>query len=83
MKKVSEIAQYMRSNPSLAVGLDGSMDPRGSDPRNEELSNRRVRAIRDALVEAGVPISRIQTGQYGDARLRQDRRVAVMLGAVN
>ena len=83
MKKVSEIAHYMRNNPSLAVGLDGTMDPRGTDPRNQDLSDRRVRSIRNALVEAGVPISRIQIGAYGDARLAQDRRVAVMLSTAN
>jgi hypothetical protein len=28
MKKVSQIAPYMQENPSLTLGLDGSMDPR-------------------------------------------------------
>jgi outer membrane protein OmpA-like peptidoglycan-associated protein len=83
MTKVSEIARYMQHNPSLAVGIDGSMAPRGTDPRNQDLCNRRVRAIHDALVEAGVPIYRIQTGQFGDRHLAQDRRVAVLLCTAN
>jgi outer membrane protein OmpA-like peptidoglycan-associated protein len=83
MKKVSEIARYMKNNPSLAVGLDGSMDPRGTDPRNQDLSDRRVRAIRDALVEAGVPSYRIQIGPYGETHLAQDRRVAVLISTAN
>jgi outer membrane protein OmpA-like peptidoglycan-associated protein len=82
-KKVSEIAHYLKKNPSLAIGLDGSMDPRGKDPRNLELSNHRVIAIRDALIEAGVPTSRIQMGAFGDAHLAHDRRVAVLLCTAN
>jgi outer membrane protein OmpA-like peptidoglycan-associated protein len=83
MKKVSEIARYMRDNPSLAVGLDGSMAPRGTDPRDPDLCKRRVEAIREALVEAGVPSSKIQCGPFGDKHLAQDRRVAVMLSSSN
>jgi outer membrane protein OmpA-like peptidoglycan-associated protein len=82
-KKVLEIARYMKKNPSLAIGLDGSMDPRGKDPRNLELSNHRVNAIRDALIEAGVPSSRIQMGAFGDMHLAHDRRVAVLLCTAN
>jgi outer membrane protein OmpA-like peptidoglycan-associated protein len=83
LQKVSEIARYMKKNQSLKVGLDGTMDPRGTDPRNQDLSNHRVSAIRDALVEAGVPAYRIQVGAFGDRQLVQDRRVAVLLCTAN
>jgi outer membrane protein OmpA-like peptidoglycan-associated protein len=79
VKKVSDIARYMKQNPSLNVGLDGSMDPRGLDPRSQDLTERRVSAIRDALLKAGIPSSRIQVGAFGDTRLIRDRRVAVLL----
>jgi outer membrane protein OmpA-like peptidoglycan-associated protein len=79
LKKVSEIARYLKDNPSLKIAIDGSMDPRGSDPRNQDLSQRRVTAISDALVKAGVPIAKIQQGAYGDTRLLRDRRVAVLV----
>jgi outer membrane protein OmpA-like peptidoglycan-associated protein len=72
MTKVSEIASYMNENPSLRIGIDGSMDPRGTDPRNQDLSDRRISAVRDALIEAGVPSSKIQSGVYGDAKLARD-----------
>ena len=42
MTKVSEIADYMDQNPSLEVGIDGYMQPGGTGPRNQNLSNRRV-----------------------------------------
>jgi outer membrane protein OmpA-like peptidoglycan-associated protein len=83
MKKVSEIAQYLKGNPSMKVGLDGSMDPRGTDPRNQELRDRRVSAIRDALINAEVPDSKIQMGAFGDAKLARDRQVAVLVRTGN
>jgi outer membrane protein OmpA-like peptidoglycan-associated protein len=81
--KVADIAGYMKQNPSLQVGIDGSMDPRGSGPRDQGLSDRRVSAVRDALIQAGVPASQIQTGAFGDARLARDRRVEVLVKTGN
>lgn len=81
--KVADIAGYMKLNPSLQVGIDGSMDPRGSDPRDQGLSDRRVSAVRDALIQAGVPSSKIQTGAFGDTRLTRDRRVEVLVKTGN
>jgi outer membrane protein OmpA-like peptidoglycan-associated protein len=78
MQKVREIAQYLRENPSLTLAIDGTMDPRGTDPRNQDLNNRRVMAVSNALIQAGVSSSKIVTGAYGDKRLLQDRRVAVL-----
>jgi len=81
--KTAKIAAYMLSNPSLQLGLDGSMDLRGSDPRNQELSDRRVEAVRVALVSAGVPVQRIKVGAFGDPRVRRDRRVEVLFATAN
>ncbi len=77
--KVSEIAAYMMQSPSLQVGIDGTMDPRGADPRNQDLSDRRVNAVRDALRQAGVPADKISIGAFGDPQLRRDRRVEVLI----
>ena len=48
-------------------------------PRNQELSDQRVRAVREALIEAGVPSSKIQTGTFGDTQLQHDGRVTVLI----
>ena len=74
-----EIAGYMAQNPSLQLGIDGSMNPNSAEPSNQDLSNRRVRAVRDALIQAGVPAGKIQTGAFGDPQLRRNRRVDVLL----
>jgi outer membrane protein OmpA-like peptidoglycan-associated protein len=89
--KVTEIAVYMKQNPSVQVGIDGFADPRGTNPHNQALSERRVNAIRDALVKAGVASDKIKTGAFGEQRLlcneptaacwQSDRRVEVLISS--
>jgi outer membrane protein OmpA-like peptidoglycan-associated protein len=89
--KVTEIAAYMKQNPSVQVGIDGFADPRGTNPHNQALSERRVNAIRDALVKAGVAGDKIKTGAFGEQRLlcnertaacwQSDRRVEVLISS--
>jgi outer membrane protein OmpA-like peptidoglycan-associated protein len=76
--KLAEIALYMNANPSLKVGIDGSMEP-----RNQELTDQRVSAVRDALIKAGVPTTRIQAGTFGDRNLAHDGRVTVLIRTAN
>jgi outer membrane protein OmpA-like peptidoglycan-associated protein len=88
--KAAAIAAYMKANPSIQAGIDGYADPRGTNQYNLALSQRRVDAVRDALVQAGVPTAKIQTGFFGEARLKcsesteacwqRDRRVEVFIG---
>ena len=80
MGKVSEIATYMQQNPSLQVGIDGSADSRSNV---SNLSQRRVYAVRDALIQAGVPAGKIQSGAFGDQRLSRDGRVEVLVRSSN
>jgi peptidoglycan-associated lipoprotein len=87
---VSDIAAYMKQNPTARVGIDGHTDPRGTDAFNQGLSERRVNNIRDALVNAGLSTGRIHTGAFGESQLKcnestetcwqRDRRVEVLIG---
>ncbi len=87
---IDQIASYLQENPSLTVGIEGFADPRGTDRYNQALSERRVDAIKNALVKAGVPADRIQTGAFGETRPKcndktegcwqRDRRVEVLIG---
>jgi len=79
LSKVAEVAVYMKQNPSLRIGIDGSMNPRSTDPYNQDLSDRRISAVRDALIRAGVPASKIQTGTFGDTQVARDRHVEVLI----
>jgi len=71
--QVTQIAVYMKNNPSLKCGIDAT------DPRNQDLSNHRVKAIRESLIQAGVPAEKITSGAYGDIQLRRDGRVEVLI----
>jgi outer membrane protein OmpA-like peptidoglycan-associated protein len=74
--KVSDIANYVTQNPTQHVGIDGSIDP-----KNPDLGSRRVNSVRDALIQAGVPASKIQIGSFGNPQLQRDRRVEVLVSS--
>jgi outer membrane protein OmpA-like peptidoglycan-associated protein len=76
--KSSHIAAYLNANPSLVLGLDGTMAANGTDPRDQTLSDNRVAAVRQSLIDAGVPAYKIKTGMFGDEINRKDRRVEVL-----
>ena len=85
--KVADVAAYIKQNPTFQVGINGYADPRGTDQHNQALSERRVKAIRDALVKAGVASDKIQTSAFGEQKplcsestetcWQRDRRVDV------
>ena len=87
--KISDIAAHIQQNPPFQVGIAGHADPRGTDPYNQALSERRVNAIRDALVDAGMSAHKIDTGAFGEMQLKcqeqtqscwqSDRRVEVLI----
>ena len=88
--KIGQIADFVKQNESVLVLLDGHTDPRGADTYNQTLSRRRVQAVREALVKAGVPAERISTFASGEKRpkcteksedcFQADRRVEVYFG---
>ena len=80
--KLAEVATYMKANPSLEIGIDGSLDARGTNAGDRDLSDRRVKAIRDSLVQAGVSSSNIKFGAFGDPELRRDGRIEVLIATV-
>lgn len=74
METVSEIASYLRQNPTLHIALDTFMNPRSHDQHD-----RRVDAVHAALLQAGVPAERIEIGGYGDPNPRSNARVEVLI----
>lgn len=97
--RISQLAAYLKQHPTFRVELEGFADPRGTPTHNIKLSTRRVDAVRDALIAAGVPKGQILTSAYGELNLKcagkgeecwqRDRRVEVIvmptddLGAVS
>jgi hypothetical protein len=76
-----EPCKRRREDPPLQFAVDRSFDRDAADPDVAALRDRRVNAIRNALIApAGVESHRIRTGPFGDARLRGDERVQVLIG---
>jgi len=87
--KVAKLNQYMKENPNVEIGLDGHADPRGTHQYNQPLSQRRVDAVKAALLSAGIASDKITTGAFGETQLKcseateecwqRDRRVEVLV----
>ena len=87
--KIDKINQYMKENPSIEIGLDGHADPRGTHAYNQPLSQRRVDAVKAALLSVGIASDKITTGAFGETQLKcseateecwqRDRRVEVLV----
>ena len=67
-RKPAEVAAYMSQNPSVRLGLAGYTNTQSTDQYNLPLSQARVATVRDALIQAGVPADRIETGTFGTDR---------------
>jgi outer membrane protein OmpA-like peptidoglycan-associated protein len=92
-RNLDQLAQFLTEHPERRVQVDGFTDSVGSDSYNEELSQRRANAVRQALIARGVGSSRIGSDGYGkaypvasnsDSGGRQlNRRVEVVIGGDN
>lgn len=72
--RLAELAGTLASMPDVQIQLDGFADERGDDAYNLALSEQRVSFIRDQLLQAGVPGSRISTRAHGES-VAQDTSV--------
>ena len=61
-------AQWLKSNSSVSVTVEGHADERGTREYNIALGERRATAAKNYLVGQGVPASRISTISYGKER---------------
>jgi outer membrane protein OmpA-like peptidoglycan-associated protein len=92
-RTLDQLTQFLTEHPDRRVQIDGFTDSVGTDSYNEELSQRRANAVREALISRGIDSSRIGTEGYGksypvadnnDSGGRQlNRRVEVVIGGDN
>lgn len=57
--------QFLKRNPRLVIEIQGHTDAIGKDSDNLMLSQRRADAVREYLVEAGIPEARLIAKGYG------------------
>jgi peptidoglycan-associated lipoprotein len=63
--KISAVADYLKSNPSAAVKIEGHCDERGTEEYNRSLGERRAVAIREDLIALGIESGRVDTISFG------------------
>ena len=63
--KIANLVTWMNANPKVAIGLDGHVDDAQANDFDPMLSARRVSAVRQALITAGIAPSRISSGDFG------------------
>ena len=74
---VAEVARYLVEHPELGrVTVEGHADERAWGPYNDQLSERRAEAVRDALVARGVPAGRLSVVGRGEKEPADDRHNA-------
>jgi outer membrane protein OmpA-like peptidoglycan-associated protein len=91
MPRINDLARTLNSRSFISVQIIGHADALGSDGYNQELSERRARAVGARLLDYGVPYERIEASgrgewepiasngsEYGRAR---NRRVEIRLSA--
>ncbi|MHB8653549.1 MAG: peptidoglycan-associated lipoprotein Pal [Terriglobia bacterium] len=61
-------ADVLKSNPNVNVTIEGHCDERGSEEYNLGLGDRRATAVKNFLVNLGIPADRLTTISYGKDR---------------
>ena len=64
-KNIEKVVEKLKADADLKVELRGYCDFPGSNDYNLKLSERRINAVKDALVKAGIEESRITTTPQG------------------
>ncbi len=85
--RLSQMAVTLASMPDIRIQLDGFADERGDEEYNLELSEKRVKFVREQFVAAGVHPDRINVSAHGESVAQDatadsfalERRVSVKL----
>jgi outer membrane protein OmpA-like peptidoglycan-associated protein len=77
----------MNSYPQTNILVEGHTDIKGSESYNQQLSERRAQAVRDALVNRGVDSRRLRVIGYGESQPissddAMNRRVELRIEAI-
>ena len=75
--KIVELAEFMTQYPNTVVTIEGHTDSRGSDDYNQDLSQRRVNAVQEVLIQKfNIPAERVNAIGYGELQPRASNNSA-------
>jgi outer membrane protein OmpA-like peptidoglycan-associated protein len=88
-EKLAKVAGIVSGHPGLRLAVEGHTDNVGSDEYNQNLSEQRGSAVRDYLVQAGLPADSTTTMGFGETQpaasndtasgRQQNRRVELVI----
>ncbi len=65
-RTIDKIAQFLTDYPDQKIKIEGFTDSVGEENYNQELSQRRADAVKQALIDSGVSADRISTEGMGE-----------------
>jgi len=65
---IKEKAQWLRANPGVSITIQGHCDESGTTDYNIALGERRAIAVKNYLLNLGIPGSRLTTVSFGEER---------------
>lgn len=71
---LDRIATLMKDQPKLTARIEGHTDNAGPDEINLKLSEARAEAVKQALIELGVPVDRLTSQGLGETKPIADNR---------
>jgi OOP family OmpA-OmpF porin len=73
---LNTVAQVMRDFPDIVIEVQGHTDDRGRDEYNLNLSQQRSEAVRQYLIQQGIPAQRMTARGYGETMPIDTNRTA-------
>ena len=67
--ELERLTKLMNDVPTLKIELGGHTDSRGSDTYNQQLSEKRAKAVVDYLTAKGISDDRLKWAGYGETQL--------------
>ena len=67
--ELNRLIKLMTDVPNLRIELGGHTDSRGSDTYNQQLSEKRAKAVVDYLTAKGIDAKRLEWAGYGETQL--------------
>ena len=65
---VDGIAAWLKDKPKTHLLIEGHCDERGSNEYNMALGEQRALAVRQYIIDKGIPAGRLQTISYGEEK---------------